>query len=183
MTILELTKYLIFEPCPYAFVCITLENWQYFADPAKYGTFYSRAEMHALIYAYILKRTCAVSQMLEDGCTILDSGLSKTDAPFAAFVEALVINTRGVHSSVRDISKRGPTAMVDSAQIKKAFSIIKDRPMKFKVRLNGVGQTAFFWFKDINDDSGKTTSFDSEWEYVKKAQLANAMHRDEVYMF
>lgn len=186
-TILELADFWFCQGSPYDHICLARANWREFSSCWRLGELFTRAEFHVKLYAYTLRRTCAIKILLERGYEILDDGLSATDVAFGVVVEALVLNWEDLMPHIQNWPERGRKRMVmiDHPRLLRAVEIVIGGrvPMRFHLKrteplpewAQSVGkgntktrdilETAFFSFEE--DGKG---SWETEMEIVPKAE-------------
>ena len=187
----ELFEYLFLSPHPYDSICFCSPGWKRLNHPKDYGIYCSRAEMHMLLYTYILKRSACIPLIQTDGYEITREYTSKTDAAFMVFFQILISNKDGILTKNRkmasfthDIPKHGRTVMLMSPKAHKAFRIFTREPMKFTVQktkknhIRSLEGNVVVCCEDIEPKG----YWNMTWETMRKP-MASCVAPDENYVF
>jgi hypothetical protein len=176
-SISQLFNYLFLgAPYMYESICLSFPEWQKEKDVEKYGTYYTRADIHGRLFAYILKRISCLPFIENDGYTVNNHYSGATDAPFIYFLHALLEKARlgqEISEDPNDLPSTvpgyGSTLMLDDSRAIRAFEIFTQHPMRFHVQIKINGnwlpeEYALVWCKDV-EGTGK---WDLIWEYMSK---------------
>lgn len=174
VTLKDVIDFLLLRPMQYDIIQIDANN---------NVTHVNAAEMHHLLYSYIINRATAVAICRADEYFVRDGCHTKTDDAFLQILNALVkhesVQTKEIAGSRKHVLK------LEGKKIEAAFRIIKEEPMKFKVQrpstppqqgLDPV-EIAVFCFTPAQNGA-----WDTGWETVSQS-YAVCFFGDEKYEF
>lgn len=152
-TILELADFWFCQGSPYDHVCLARDNWRFFDSPAGWevGDFFTRAELHSRLYAYVARRTACIGILLERGYDFVgkpsNQWLGPTDAVFGFVVREMVVEwDRALPASIFSWAERGrPRTLMLEGRLLRAVEVVlatvhrkgegrRRVPMRFRVR-------------------------------------------------
>ena len=178
--------HLFLEEAPYDTICIKPSDHE--------ATYYTRHQMHHLLWTYIIHRTSAVMTLETEGYIIGGQALVKqplirfisaSDEAFVAFFTSLIMDLDTVESITRYSKGHGRLAIIDDEKSIRAFKVWTEEPLRWTVQQK-VGQILEYeeivrvWFES------STGAGDAEsvmvWEGMSKT-YAGCVCRDERYEF